>query len=173
VITSNIFLIGPMGAGTSTVGKQLAKALGRDFYDTDKEIERRTGVSISWIFEMEGESGFRQREQKVLDELSQLKNIVLATGGGIVLPEENRRMLRSRGYVVYLSTSIEQLLRRTNKDKNRPLLQTDNPRETVKALMAERTPLYQGVADIELRTGEQSIQYVVSGLVNQLEQIDQ
>mgnify|MGYP001595418828 FL=1 len=162
-----------MGAGKSTVGKQLAKALGRDFYDTDKEIERRTGVSISWIFEMEGESGFRQREQKVLDELSQLKNIVLATGGGIVLPEENRRMLRSRGYVVYLSTSIEQLLRRTNKDKNRPLLQTDNPRETVKALMAERTPLYQGVADIELRTGEQSIQYVVSGLVNQLEQIDQ
>ena len=162
-----------MGAGKSTVGKQLAKALGRDFYDTDKEIERRTGVSISWIFEMEGESGFRQREQKVLDELSQLKNIVLATGGGIVLPEENRRMLRSRGYVVYLSTSIEQLLRRTNKDKNRPLLQTDNPRETVKALMAERTPLYQGVADIELRTGEQSIQYVVSVLVNQLEQIDQ
>ena len=162
-----------MGAGKSTVGKQLAKALVRDFYDTDKEIERRTGVSISWIFEMEGESGFRQREQKVLDELSQLKNIVLATGGGIVLPEENRRMLRSRGYVVYLSTSIEQLLRRTNKDKNRPLLQTDNPRETVKALMAERTPLYQGVADIELRTGEQSIQYVVSGLVNQLERIDQ
>ena len=162
-----------MGAGKSTVGKQLAKALGRDFYDTDKEIERRTGVSISWIFEMEGESGFRQREQKVLDELSQLKNIVLATGGGIVLPEENRRMLRSRGYVVYLSTSIEQLLRRTNKDKNRPLLQTDNPKETVKTLMAERTPLYQGVADIELRTGEQSIQYVVSGLVKQLEQIDQ
>ena len=162
-----------MGAGKSTVGKQLAKALGRDFYDTDKEIERRTGVSISWIFEMEGESGFRQREQKVLDELSQLKNIVLATGGGIVLAEENRRMLRSRGYVVYLSTSIEQLLRRTNKDKNRPLLQTDNPKETVKTLMAERTPLYQGVADIELRTGEQSIQYVVSGLVKQLEQIDQ
>ena len=162
-----------MGAGKSTVGKQLAKALGRDFYDTDKEIERRTGVSVSWIFEMEGESGFRQREQKVLEELSQLKNIVLATGGGIVLPEENRRMLRSRGYVVYLSTSIEQLLRRTNKDKNRPLLQTDNPKETVKTLMAERTPLYQGVADIELRTGEQSIQYVVSGLVKQLEQIDQ
>jgi len=162
-----------MGAGKSTVGKQLAKALGRDFYDTDKEIERRTGVSVSWIFEMEGESGFRQREQKVLEELSQLKNIVLATGGGIVLAEENRRMLRSRGYVVYLSTSIEQLLRRTNKDKNRPLLQTDNPKETVKTLMAERTPLYQGVADIELRTGEQSIQYVVSGLVKQLEQIDQ
>ena len=162
-----------MGAGKSTVGKQLAKALGRDFYDTDREIERRTGVSISWIFEMEGESGFRQREQKVLDELSQLKNIVLATGGGIVLAEENRRMLRSRGYVVYLSTSIEQLLRRTNKDKNRPLLQTDNPKETVKKLMAERAPLYQDVADIELRTGKQSIQYVVSCLVKQLEQIDQ
>lgn len=162
-----------MGAGKSTVGRQLAKALGRDFYDTDKEIERRTGVSISWIFEMEGESGFRQREQKVLDELSLLKNIVLATGGGIVLSEENRRVLRSRGYVVYLSASVEQLLRRTNKDKNRPLLQTDNPKETVKALMSERAPLYQDVADIELRTGEQSIQYVVSGLVKKLEQLDQ
>jgi shikimate kinase len=173
VITSNIFLVGPMGAGKSTGGRQLAKALGRDFYDTDKEIERRTGVSISWIFEMEGESGFRQREQKVLDELSLLKNIVLATGGGIVLSEENRRVLRSRGYVVYLSASVEQLLRRTNKDKNRPLLQTDNPKETVKALMSERAPLYQDVADIELRTGEQSIQYVVSGLVKKLEQLDQ
>jgi len=162
-----------MGAGKSTVGKQLAKALGRDFYDTDKEIERRTGVSISWIFEMEGEVGFRLREQKVVDELSRLKNIVLATGGGVVLSEDNRRVLRSRGYVVYLSASVEQLLRRTSKDKNRPLLQTENPKETVKVLMTERVPLYQDVADIELRTGEQSIQYVVSGLIKKLEQLDQ
>ncbi|MFT7234904.1 MAG: shikimate kinase [Methylophagaceae bacterium] len=173
MITSNIFLVGPMGAGKSTVGKQLAKALGRDFYDTDKEIERRTGVSISWIFEMEGEAGFRLREQKVVDELSSLKNIVLATGGGVVLSEDNRRALRSRGYVVYLSASTDQLLRRTKKDKNRPLLQTENPKETVMKLMVERAPLYQDVADIELRTGEQSIQYVVSGLIKKLEQLDQ
>ena len=113
------------------------------------------------------------REQKVVDELSRLKNIVLATGGGVVLSEDNRRVLRSRGYVVYLSASVEQLLRRTSKDKNRPLLQTENPKETVKVLMAERVPLYQGVTDIELRTGEQSIQYVVSGLIKKLEQLDQ
>lgn len=162
-----------MGAGKSTVGKQLAKALGRDFYDSDKEIERRTGVSISWIFEMEGEAGFRLREQKVIDELTELKNIVLATGGGAVLAEQNRRALRSRGYVVYLSASVEQLLRRTNKDKNRPLLQTDKPKDTIVDLMAERAPLYQDVADIELRTGDQSIQYVVSGLIKQLEKLDQ
>jgi shikimate kinase len=173
VIASNIFLVGPMGAGKSTVGKQLAKALGRDFYDSDKEIERRTGVSISWIFEMEGEAGFRLREQKVIDELTELKNIVLATGGGAVLAEQNRRALRSRGYVVYLSASVEQLLRRTNKDKNRPLLQTDKPKDTIVDLMAERAPLYQDVADIELRTGDQSIQYVVSGLIKQLEKLDQ
>ena len=162
-----------MGAGKSTVGKQLAKALGRDFYDSDKEIEKRTGVSISWIFEMEGEAGFRLREQKVIDKLTELKNIVLATGGGAVLAEQNRRALRSRGYVVYLSASVEQLLRRTNKDKNRPLLQSDKPKDTIMDLMADRAPLYQDVADIELRTGDQSIQYVVSGLIKQLEKLDQ
>jgi shikimate kinase len=162
-----------MGAGKSTVGKQLAKALGRDFYDSDKEIEKRTGVSISWIFEMEGEAGFRLREQKMIDELTELKNIVLATGGGAVLAEQNRRALRSRGYVVYLSASVEQLLRRTNKDKNRPLLQSDKPKDKITDLMVERAPLYQDVADIELRTGDQSIQYVVSGLIKQLEKLDQ
>ena len=173
MIASNIFLVGPMGAGKSTVGKQLAKSLGRDFYDSDKEIEKRTGVSIAWIFEMEGEAGFRLRERKVIDELTELKNIVLATGGGAVLAEENRRALRARGYVVYLSASVEQLLRRTNKDKNRPLLQTDHPEDKITGLMAERAPLYKDVADIELRTGDQSIQYVVSGLIKQLESLDQ
>ena len=173
MIASNIFLVGPMGAGKSTVGKQLAKALGRDFYDSDKEIEKRTGVSISWIFEMEGEVGFRLREQKMIEELTELKNIVLATGGGAILDEQNRRVLRSRGYVVYLSASVDQLLRRTNRDKNRPLLQTDKPKDKIMALMAERTPLYQDVADIELRTGDQSIQYVVSGLIKTLEELDQ
>ena len=162
-----------MGAGKSTVGRQLAKALKRPFYDTDKEVERRTGVSISWIFEMEGEAGFRLREHKVLDELTSLKGVVVATGGGIVLSEENRRILRSRGYVVYLSASVEQLLKRTSKDKNRPLLQTADPKQTIKTLIVQRAPLYQDVADVELRTGEQSIQYVVSGLVKKLEKLDQ
>lgn len=169
----NIFLVGPMGAGKSTVGRQLAKTLGRDFYDSDKEIEKRTGVSISWIFEMEGEEGFRAREQKVIEELSDLKNIVLATGGGAVLAEENRRVLRSRGHVIYLSASVEQLMRRTAKDKSRPLLQTENPKQQIADLLALREQLYLDVADIELRTGEQSIQHVVSGLIKKLEELGQ
>lgn len=162
-----------MGAGKSTVGKQLAKSLGRKFFDSDKELENRTGVSISWIFEMEGEAGFRVREQKIIDELTGLKDIVLATGGGVVLSEENRRALRSRGHVVYLSASVEQLLRRTSKDKSRPLLQTDNPKQRIKEILAQREALYRDVADIELRTGEQSIQHVVSGLIKQLELLGQ
>jgi len=169
MISGNIFLVGPMGAGKSTVGRQLAKVVGRDFYDSDKEIERRTGVSISWIFEMEGEAGFRVREQKVIEELTAIKNIVLATGGGAILAEDNRRALRSRGYVVYLSASAEQLLRRTAKDKNRPLLQTDNPKQQIIDLLEKRDPLYRKVADIELRTGEQSIQHAVSEIIKQLE----
>jgi shikimate kinase len=173
VISGNIFLVGPMGAGKSTVGKQLAKSLGRKFFDSDKELENRTGVSISWIFEMEGEAGFRVREQKIIDELTGLKDIVLATGGGVVLSEENRRALRSRGHVVYLSASVEQLLRRTSKDKSRPLLQTDNPKQRIKEILAQREALYRDVADIELRTGEQSIQHVVSGLIKQLELLGQ
>ena len=173
MIIGNIFLVGPMGAGKSTVGRQLAKTLGRDFYDSDKEIEKRTGVSISWIFEMEGEAGFRAREQKVIEELTDLKNVVLATGGGAVLAEENRRVLRSRGHVVYLSASVEQLMRRTSKDKSRPLLQTDNPKQQITDLLDQRDQLYRDVADIELRTGEQSIQHVVSGLVKKLENLGQ
>ncbi|MBL1321684.1 MAG: shikimate kinase AroK [Methylophaga sp.] len=173
MISGNIFLVGPMGAGKSTVGRQLAKSLGRDFYDSDKEIEKRTGVSISWIFEMEGEVGFRHREQKVLDDLTSMKDIVLATGGGAILAEENRRHLRSRGQVVYLSASVEQLFRRTAKDKNRPLLQTDDPKRQIVELLELRDPLYRDVADIELRTGEQSIQHVVSGLIKKLEEIGQ
>lgn len=173
MISGNIFLVGPMGAGKSTVGRQLAKSLGRDFYDSDKEIEKRTGVSISWIFEMEGEAGFRSREQKVLDDLTGLKDIVLATGGGAILAEENRRYLRSRGQVIYLSASVEQLFRRTLKDKNRPLLQTDDPKRQITELLELRDPLYREVADIELRTGEQSISHVVSGLIKKLEEIGQ
>jgi len=173
VVSGSIFLVGPMGAGKSTVGRQLARALGRDFYDSDKEIEKRTGVSISWIFEMEGEEGFRNREQKVIDELSLLKDIVLATGGGAILPDDTRRMLRSRGNVVYLSASAEQLIKRTAKDKKRPLLQTDDPETKIRNLLEERVPLYQSVADIELRTGEQSITHAVKEVINQLEKLGQ
>jgi shikimate kinase len=107
VVSGNIFLVGPMGSGKSTIGRQLAKALKRPFFDSDKEIEKRTGVTISWIFEMEGEEGFRAREKQVIAELSAKENIVLATGGGAVLAEDNRNLLRSRGKVVYLSSSIE------------------------------------------------------------------
>ncbi len=172
MMTSNIFLVGPMGAGKSTVGRQLAKTLGRKFYDSDKEIEKRTGVSISWIFEMEGEEGFRQREHKILDELTKLNNIVLATGGGAVLDGENRRMLQSRGYVVYLSASIEQLMRRTSKDKKRPLLQTADPKQKIIELVAEREPLYKETATLEFRTGDKPIQYVVTNLVRKLKNLD-
>ena len=173
MVSGNIFLVGPMGAGKSTVGRQLAKALGRDFYDSDKEIEKRTGVSISWIFEMEGEAGFRAREQKVIDDLTQLKDIVLATGGGAVLSDDNRRALRSRGNVIYLSASAEQLFRRTSKDKTRPLLQTDDPKQQIISLLEERDPLYKNVADIELRTGDQSIQHAVTEVIKQLENVGQ
>ncbi len=160
-----------MGAGKSTVGRYLAKALGRDFYDSDREIEDRTGVSISWIFEMESEAGFRSREQKVIEQLTGLKDIVLATGGGAILSEENRRVLRSRGHVVYLSASVEQLLRRTAKDKSRPLLQTENPKQQIADLLEKRDHMYRDVADVILKTGEQSIQHVVSGLIQQLEDL--
>jgi len=169
VVRGNIFLIGPMGAGKSTVGRQLARALGRDFFDSDKEIEKRTGVSISWIFEMEGEAGFRIREQKIIEELTLLNDIVLATGGGAILAEENRRALRSRGNVVYLSATADQLFRRTAKDKKRPLLQTDDPKKQIEELLALRDPLYSSVADVELRTGEQSIQHAVTQVIEQLE----
>ncbi len=169
-ITGNIFLVGPMGAGKSTVGRYLAKSLGRDFFDSDKEIERRTGVAISWIFEKEGEIGFREREQKVIAELTKKKNIVLATGGGAILAEENRRVLRSRGHVVYLSASVAQLIRRTDKDQNRPLLQTENPAETIRQLIAERDPLYLDVADVVIKTGEQSIQHAVAHVLDKIKE---
>ncbi|OUR65865.1 shikimate kinase [Methylophaga sp. 42_25_T18] len=160
-----------MGAGKSTIGRQLAKSLKRSFFDSDKEIEKRTGVSISWIFEMEGEEGFRAREQKVIAELTTLKDIVLATGGGAILAEDNRRALRAQGHVVYLAASEEQLLKRTAKDKTRPLLQTDDPQQQIIDLLEKRDPLYRSVADVVLRTGDQSIQHTVSDVIKQLEEL--
>lgn len=149
----NIFLVGLMGAGKSTIGRHLAKALGLEFVDSDHEIERRTGASIPLIFDIEGEAGFRQREKKVIDELSQRKGVVLATGGGAVLDPENRAHLRERGKVIYLYATVDQLMVRTAKDRNRPLLQTTDPRGRLQELMLARDTLYREVADLVVDTG--------------------
>ena len=151
--SQNIFLVGPMGSGKTTIGRQLAKQLNLTFFDSDHEIENRTGANIPLIFELEGEDGFRKRETAMIDELTGKDNIVLATGGGAVLAAENRNMLRQRGHVIYLSASIEQLWERTRLDKNRPLLQTDNPKEKITLLLEQRDPLYREVADSIIDTG--------------------
>lgn len=163
-----IFIVGPMGAGKTTIGRQLAKNLGWDFVDSDHEIVARTGVKIPVIFDVEGEAGFRKREKAVIDELTQRQNLVLATGGGAVLDEDNRNLLRQRGVVVYLCATPEQLFKRTARDRNRPLLQTDDPQEKIKQLLAERDPLYRGVADIIMETGEESVRIVVRKLMAHL-----
>ena len=151
-VPNNIFLVGPMGAGKSTVGRQLAKTLNMEFVDCDREIEDRTGVTIAVIFELEGEEGFRKRECAMIEQLTERDGIVLATGGGAVLDEENRSRLRTRGFAIYLNAPIELLLERTARDKHRPLLQTDDPRARLTALAAEREPLYQQVADMVVKT---------------------
>jgi len=161
-----------MGSGKSTIGRQLAKALKRPFFDSDKEIEKRTGVTISWIFEMEGEEGFRTREKQVIAELCAKENIVLATGGGAVLAEDNRNVLRSRGKVVYLCSSVEQLYRRTSKDKSRPLLQTDNPKQKIAQLLEMRDPLYKSVADVVVRTAKQSVHKTVTSVIKRLDSLE-
>lgn len=153
----NIFLIGLMGAGKSTIGRQLAKELGWAFVDSDHEIEARTGASIPLIFDVEGEAGFRLREKKVIDELTQRERIVLATGGGVVLDPENRAHLASRGTVVYLSATADQLFARTAKDRNRPLLQIADPRAKLESLLEIRDPLYREIADLVVDTGKRSV----------------
>lgn len=158
----NIFFVGPMGAGKTTIGRQVAKQLHRDFYDSDREIEQRTGATIPLIFELEQEEGFRKRECAIIDELTQLDNIVMATGGGAVLSPENRSHLSSRGFVIYLHAPIQQLLRRTSHDKNRPLLQTANPRKKLEQLMEIRDPLYREVADVIVETDHVPMPRVVS-----------
>lgn len=148
--TSPLFLVGMMGAGKTTIGRELAKRLGRRFVDCDHEIEARTGVRIPVIFEIEGEAGFRRRETQELDELSRLPNVVVATGGGIVQAAENRAILRERGIVVYLDVAPDVLYERTRFDRNRPLLQVADPRARIEALYCERAPLYREVADLIL-----------------------
>lgn len=150
-----------MGAGKTTVGKQLAKSLEMDFYDTDLEIEKRSGVRISTIFEMEGEAGFRKREAAMIDELTQLPNIVLATGGGAVIKPENRQHLRERGTVIYLRANVQDLYHRTRFDRNRPLLQNTNAHAKLEQLFKERDPLYCEVAHHIVDTGNQPVANIV------------
>jgi len=167
-----IFLIGPMGVGKTTLGQQLAQALGYRFLDSDKEIERRTGATIPLIFELEGEAGFRQREAAMIDELSQLDQVVLATGGGAVLRPENRRHLAGRGHVVYLRADIDKLLERTARDRNRPLLQTDNPRQKLLDILETREPLYREIADQVVETGSHTVRETLKLLTRNLQRHD-
>jgi len=159
-----------MGAGKSTIGRQLATVLKKDFKDSDHEIIARTGASIPLIFEIEGEEGFRKRETAMIDELTQLENVVLATGGGAVLRQENRKHLVDRGVVIYLFASIDQLFERTSRDRNRPLLQTEDPRGKLAQLMAERDPIYREVADMVVHTDDRSIKSVIKEILVRLEQ---
>lgn len=163
-LSGNIFLVGMMGAGKTTVGKLLAQHLGKTFVDSDEEIQRRTGVTIQHIFDVEGEPGFRQREANAIQALVKLDNIVLATGGGAVLNEQSRAALRGNGIVVYLKSTTHDLWQRTRHDRNRPLLQTADPLARLKELYEQRDPLYAEAADLVTHTGKQS----VHGLVHQL-----
>ncbi len=167
---ATLVLVGPMGAGKSTIGRQLSNALKKEFKDSDHEIVARTGASIPLIFEIEGEEGFRKREAAMIDELTQLNGIVLATGGGAVLREENRKHLTERGVVIYLYASVDQLFDRTSRDRNRPLLQTENPRQKLQDLMDERDPLYREVADMVIHTDDRSIRSVVKEILVRLKQ---
>jgi shikimate kinase len=165
----NIFLVGPMGAGKSTIGRQLAESLSFEFKDSDQEIQRRTGVDIPTIFEFEGEDGFRNRERQVIDDLSQEEGIVLATGGGSILRPDNRQDLAARGLVIYLQCSPEQQYSRTSRDRNRPLLQTEDPLERLRELMTERDPLYRQVADMVVSTEKRGTASVVKEIRRRLE----
>jgi shikimate kinase len=164
----NIFLVGMMGAGKTSVGKALARELGKTFLDSDQVIESRTGVRIPVIFELEGEAGFRARESAVIDELSARQGVVLATGGGAVLSEANRRLLHARGMVIYLRASVQDLWHRTRHDRNRPLLQTADPLARLGELHAQRDPLYREVAHLVVDTGSQSLRSLVQRLRQKL-----
>lgn len=168
----NTILVGPMGAGKSTIGRLLAKELRLLFKDSDKEIEQRTGTNIPWIFDVEGEQGFREREHAALAALCQLDGLVLATGGGAVLREDNREILRAGGRVIYLCTSVDQQLERTSRDRNRPLLRGPDPRSVLEALMAVRDPLYRSVADIVVETDERPPRLVVAEILERLRALE-
>lgn len=167
-----IFLVGMMGAGKTTIGRGLARLVGREFLDLDHEIEGRCGVRIAHIFDVEGEEGFRRRECSVLDDCSGRPDLVLATGGGAVLAAENRSCLKARGIVVYLRATPEELYSRVARDRNRPLLQTADPQARIRELVAAREPLYEEVADVVFDTGSMPVQHVVKALLPLLQNLE-
>lgn len=168
----NIFLIGPMGAGKSTIGRQLAQLLNMDFVDSDAEIEARAGADIDWIFDLEGEEGFRRRETRLLDELTQRQGTVISTGGGSILAKENRQYLSARGLVVYLKTSVDKQVERTQRDKKRPLLQGQGDVRTILENLAEvRNPLYEEIADITLTTEDQNAKATAMHIIDLINEI--
>jgi len=164
----NIFLIGPMGAGKSAVGRHLARTLHLTFVDSDDEVESRTGVDIAFIFEKEGEEGFRKREAAAIDDLTRLDSVVLATGGGAVINPDNRSHLGGRGFVVYLYTTVDQQVARTKKSQLRPLLENGDPRGTLEALLQERDPLYREIADLVVETDGRKVHSVASEIIEQI-----
>nr|WP_225917210.1 MULTISPECIES: shikimate kinase AroK [Pseudomonas] len=166
-----MILVGPMGAGKSTIGRLLAKELRLLFKDSDKEIELRTGANIPWIFDKEGEPGFRDREQAMIAELCELDGVVLATGGGAVMRAANRAALHAGGRVIYLHASVEQQVGRTARDRNRPLLRTANPEATLRALLEARDPLYREIADVIVETDERPPRMVVLEILDQLHRL--
>jgi len=166
----NIFLVGPMGAGKSTIGREIADRLHLEFFDSDQEIERRTGADIAWVFDLEGEEGFRKREETVIEDLSERQGIVLATGGGSVISTNVRNKLSARGIVVYLETTIDKQVARTQRDRRRPLLQTsEEPRTVLENLAVERNPLYEEIADVIVKTDDQSAKVVAHNIIDRLE----
>ncbi len=164
----NIILIGPMGSGKSTIGNIIAKRLHREFQDSDHFIEERTGVDIARIFDIEGEEGFRDRESNALAELLSENNRVIATGGGSVLREENQKLLKQKGYIIFLDTSVNQQMQRLSRDKKRPLLQTENPRARLEALFEERHPIYLDLADLAIKTDKRVARRLAADIINQL-----
>ena len=165
----NLFLVGPMGAGKSAVGRQLARMLHLNFIDSDDEIEARTGVDIPFIFEKEGEEGFRRREVKVIDELSQKDGIVLATGGGAVVDADSRNRLGARGFVVYLYTTVDQQLKRTERGRERPMLASGDRRQVLEELMGFRDPLYREIADLVVDTDGRRVNTVAREILEAFE----
>lgn len=170
--TGNIFLVGLMGAGKTSVGRMLARRMSKDFLDADTEVEKSTGVKIPVIFEIEGESGFRAREEKMIEQLTAMDGIVLATGGGAVISPANRKLLKSRGRVIYLRAAPEDLWKRTRRDRNRPLLQTADPLGRLRELHEQRDPLYREVADLIVDTGSQSVAHLTSRIQQLLTELD-
>ena len=167
----NIFFVGLMGAGKTTIGRLIAKQLGMVFYDSDHEVERKTGVKIPLIFELEGEAGFRKRETSTIEELGQLKNIVMATGGGAVLLPENRELLKNNGIIIYLRGNVHDLWLRTRNDKTRPLLQGGNIKQKLERLYIERDPIYTALADLIVDTGAQSAAEITSHIEQLLQNL--